>query len=587
MTTFEVLKQALTLVGGLCLFLFGMNLMGQALERRAGSSLKMLLSKLTTNRIAGFFTGLVVTSIIQSSSATTVMVVGFVNSGLMNLKQAINVIIGANVGTTVTGWILAMENIPGEASIILNMFKPSFFTPILALVGIVLYMFCKSNKSKDTGVILLGFAVLMFGMDAMSGSVSGLKDSPEFQQVFTMFENPILGVLVGALLTAIIQSSSASVGILQVLSDTGKVSIGATIPIVMGQAIGTCVTAVLSCFGTNRNAKSAAMAHLAFNVLGTAICLVAFVLVGWLVPATDALFASEASRVSIAVVNTVFKLVCTVMFLPLTGFLEKIALKLVPETKDSDAIAELDERLLLTPAVALERCHMLAYEMADEAVSSLKNGMKCLYKYDPELVEAIKKSEDKTDHYEDVIGTYLVKLSTLQIGKRDSAEAAKLLKIIGDLERIGDHAKNLVDSAEEIKGKQITFSGEALTELNNLTAATEEILDLSYTAFVKNDMVAASTVEPLEQIIDKLKNLMRSGHITRLQKGACSIETGFVWSDIITNLERVSDHCSNIAGCVIDAEAENLNLHESLRAVKTDSPVYRSQYDAYAAKYLG
>ncbi len=574
---------ALTLVGGLCLFLFGMNIMGQALERRAGSSLKILLSKLTTNRIAGFFTGFVVTSIIQSSSATTVMVVGFVNSGLMTLKQAINVIIGANVGTTVTGWILSMETISGK-SILLQLLKPSSFTPVLALVGIILYMFFKSTKKKDTGMILLGFAVLMFGMEAMSGSVSGLKNSPEFAKLFVMFENPILGVLAGAILTAIIQSSSASVGILQVLSDTGKVSIGASIPIVMGQAIGTCVTALISCFGTNRNAKSAAMAHLVFNVFGTVVFLTAYVAVDMTL--SPAIFAGTATRFNIALINTIFKVLCTLMFLPLTGLLEKLALKLVPETKNAYEITELDERLLQTPAVALERCHTLAVDMAEESVTSLKNGLKCLIKYDSELVSAITESENKTDHYEDVIGTYLVKLSTMQIGDKDSSEAAKLLKVIGDFERISDHAKNLVDSAEEMRAKQISFSGEALAELDNLNKATIEILDLAYVAFVNNDMVAAATVEPLEQIIDKLKKLMRSGHITRLQQGTCSIETGFVWSDIITNLERVSDHCSNIAGCVIDAADDNLNLHESLRAVKTDSTAYKSQYEAYSAKYL-
>ena len=585
MTVFDVLE----LIGGLCLFLFGMNVMGKALERRAGSGLQHLLSKLTTNRIAGFLTGLCVTAVIQSSSATTVMVVGFVNSGLMTLRQAINVIIGANVGTTVTGWILAMETSfgGGEGISVLKFLKPSAFTPVLALIGIAFYMFSKSSKRRDTGTILLGFAVLMFGMDAMSRSVNGLKDSAAFGEVFVLFENPVLGVLVGAVLTAIIQSSSASVGILQVLSDTGKVTFGATIPIIMGQAIGTCITAVISCFGTNRNAKSAAMAHLAFNVIGTAICLGIYVLVGWLVPSAETLFAGEASRVSIAIVNTIFKLACTLMFLPLTGFLEKLALKMVPGKDNSDEITELDERLLETPAVALERCHVLAYEMADDAVASLKNGILCLDKFDSTLVESIKAAEDKTDHYEDIISTYLVKLSTLQIGDRDSAEAAKLLKIIGDLERIGDHAKNLVDSAEEMKAKNITFSGEALAELNNLASATVEILDLSYLAFVNNDMTAAANVEPLEQIIDKLKESMRSSHIARLQQGACSIETGFVWSDILTNLERVSDHCSNIAGCVIDAEEKNLNLHESIRAMKADSPVYKSQYEAYALKYLG
>ncbi|MBE6708511.1 MAG: Na/Pi cotransporter family protein [Ruminococcaceae bacterium] len=580
MTIFDVL----TLVGGLCLFLFGMNIMGQALERRAGSSLQTLLSKLTTNKIAGFFTGFCVTAVIQSSSATTVMVVGFVNSGLMSLKQAINVIIGANVGTTVTGWILAMETSFGD-SVALKLLKPSSFTPILALIGIILYMFSKNSKKKDTGTILLGFAVLMFGMEAMSGSVGGLKESEAFGKLFVMFENPVLGVLVGAVLTAIIQSSSASVGILQALSDSKIVTFGAAIPIIMGQAIGTCITAVISCFGANRNAKSAAMAHLVFNVMGTVVWLTAFGVVDMLV-LSDAVTGVFVDRLDIAVINTVFKILCTLLFLPISSVIEKIALKLIPEKKNSNTVTELDDRLLQTPAVALERCHTLAYEMADDAVESLKNGILCLSKFDPALVDSIKEAEDKTDHYEDIISTYLVKLSTLQIGDRESAEAAKLLKIIGDLERIGDHAKNLVDSAEEMKAKGINFSGEALAELNNLTSATVEILDLSRMAFVNNDMVAAATVEPLEQIIDKLKESMRSSHITRLQQGACSIETGFVWSDILTNLERVSDHCSNIAGCVIDAEEKNLNLHESIRHMKEDSPVYKSQYEAYAAKYL-
>ncbi len=580
MTIFDVL----TLIGGLCLFLFGMNVMGQALERRAGSGLQTLLGRLTTGKIAGLLTGLGVTAVIQSSSATTVMVVGFVNSGLMSLKQAINVIMGANIGTTVTAWILSLGGISGD-NIIIKLLKPTSFTPVLALIGIVLYMFCKSNKKKDTGTILLGFAVLMFGMNTMSGAVSGLADVPAFREMFVLFKNPILGVIVGAILTAVIQSSSASVGILQALSTTGQVSMGAAIPIIMGQNIGTCITAILSSFGTNRNAKRAALVHLSFNIIGTVVCLGAFSVVDLVF--SPALFDEAASYAGIAVAHSVFNVLCTLLLLPMSSLLEKLAYKMVPETKGTDSVTELDERLLQTPAVALERCHALAYEMADVSVTSLKNGISCLGKYDRALVDSIMEAEDKTDHYEDIIGTYLVKLSTLQVGDRESAEAAKLLKIIGDLERISDHAKNLVDSAEEMREKEITFSGEALAELNNLTAATVEILDLSHAAFVKNDMMAANTVEPLEQIIDKLKETMRSGHITRLQQGTCSIETGFVWSDILTNLERVSDHCSNIAGCVIDAEKKNLNLHESIRAMKADSLTYKSQYEAYAAKYLG
>ncbi len=579
MSIFDVLS----LIGGLCLFLYGMNVMGDALERRAGSSLQTLLAKLTTGKIAGLLTGLGVTSVIQSSSATTVMVVGFVNSGLMSLKQAINVIMGANIGTTVTAWILSLGGISSD-NVFMKLLKPTSFTPVLALIGIIFIMFFKSDKKKDTGTILLGFAILMFGMDAMSNAVSGLADVPEFANLFLLFKNPILGVIAGAILTAIIQSSSASVGILQALSSTGQVSMGAAIPIIMGQNIGTCITAILSSFGTNRNAKRAALVHLSFNIIGTAVWLTAFSIVEFTV--APALFDQAADYAGIAVAHSAFNIACTLLLLPMSSLLEKLAYKLVPETKLPDTVTELDERLLKTPAVALERCHALAYEMAADAVNSLKDSIKCLEKYDPALADSIKAAEDKTDHYEDIIGTYLVKLSTLQIGDRESAEAAKLLKIIGDLERISDHAKNLLGSAEEMKAKNITFSGEALAELNNLNAATTEILDLSYTAFVNNDMLAAATVEPLEQIIDTLKEIMRSGHITRLQQGACSIETGFVWSDILTNLERVSDHCSNIAGCVIDAEEKNLNLHKSIRAMKEDSPVYKTQYESFSAKYL-
>ncbi len=573
----------LTLIGGLCLFLFGMNIMGLALERRAGSRLQTILGKLTTNKFAGLFTGLGVTSIIQSSSATTVMVVGFVNSGIMSLKQAINVIMGANIGTTVTAWILSLGGIESD-NVFVQLLKPTSFTPVLALIGIIFYMFCKSDKKKDTGMILLGFTVLMFGMDTMTNSVAGLADVPAFQNLFIMFKNPILGVIAGAILTAIIQSSSASVGILQALAMTGAVSYGAAIPIIMGQNIGTCITAILSSFGTNRNAKRAALVHLSFNIIGTVVWMSVFAIVDTFFH--PALFDQSASLAGIAVAHSAFNIACTLILLPMSSLLEKIAYKLIPDNKLPDKVTELDERLLATPAVALERCHYVALEMAQASFGALKDGIKCLTTYSPELANTIREAEDKTDHYEDVIGTYLVKLSSNKLGDHDSNESAKLLKIIGDLERISDHAVNLVDSAEEMHNKNITFSDPAIAELENLNNAIVEILDLSFAAFVNNDIAAAKNVEPLEQIIDNLKENMRNNHILRLQQGSCSIETGFVWSDIITNLERTSDHCSNIAGCVLDSDESNFNIHESAKALKAGNPDFNKQYSAYAIKYL-
>ena len=579
MTIFDVLN----LIGGLCLFLFGMNIMGQALERRAGSSLESLLGKLTTGRIIGLLTGLGVTAVIQSSSATTVMVVGFVNSGLMTLKQAINVIMGANIGTTATAWILSLGGIDGDA-LWLKLLKPTSFTPVLALIGVVLYMFCKSDKKKDTGTILLGFAVLMFGMDTMTGAVSGLRDVPAFQQMFVMFKNPILGVLAGAVLTAIIQSSSASVGILQALAATGAVSYGAAIPIIMGQNIGTCVTAILSSFGTNRGAKRAALVHLSFNIIGTVVWLTAFTVVDLIV--SPALFDQAASLAGIATAHSIFNILCTLLLLPMSGILEKLAYKLVPDAKKPEEVTLLDDRLLAAPTVALERCRILACDMAQDAVGALKDSLRCMHSYSPTLAQYIQEIEDKTDRYEDVIGTFLVKLSSSQITDRDGMEAAELLKVIGDLERIADHAVDLLKSTEEMQKKKLTFTDAALAELKNLTAAIDEILTLMLAAFVDGDTEAAMNVEPLEQIIDALKEQMRTGHILRLQQGQCSIETGFVWSDILTTLERTSDHCSNVAGCVLDAREHNLNIHQSLRLMKTESEHFRTQYEAYAQKYM-
>ena len=573
----------LTLIGGLCLFLFGMNLMGGALERSAGSKLENMIGKLTTGKLAGLLTGLGVTAVIQSSSATTVMVVGFVNSKLMSLKQAIHVIMGANIGTTVTAWILSLSGISGS-NMFLKLLKPSSFTPVLALIGIVLFMFTKSNKKKDIGMVFLGFATLMFGMETMTDAVSGLRSVPEFQELFVMFKNPILGVLAGAILTAIIQSSSASVGILQALAATGAVSYGAAIPIIMGQNIGTCITAMISSVGTTKNAKRAALVHLSFNVIGTAVCLSAFAL-------AKALFApvllnESATYAGIATAHSVFNIVCTLLLLPMSGLLEMLAYKIIPDSKMPEKASELDDRLLTTPAIALECAHHLTFDMAKIATDALQNSIECLGAYDKSKAEAIREAEDKTDHLEDVIGSYLVKLSTKQLNESEGAMASMLLKAIGDFERISDHAVNVLESAEEMNEKGIVLSEAAKVELDALCAATVEIVTLSYSAFVKNSAEEATLVEPLEQVIDRMKELLRTRHIDRLRVGNCSIEAGFVWSDLITNMERVSDHCSNIAGCVIDTKEQNMNLHESLKLLRSDNEFYRARYTEYTKKYL-
>lgn len=572
----------LTLIGGLCLFLFGMNLMGDALERRAGGKLEVLLGKLTTNKWMGLLTGLAVTAVIQSSSATTVMVVGFVNSGLMSLSQSINVIMGANIGTTVTAWILSLSGI-SSGNIFVQLLKPTSFTPILALIGIICQMFGKDDKKKDTGMILLGFATLMFGMDAMSGAVSSLKDVPQFQQLFVMFKNPILGVIAGAILTAIIQSSSASVGILQALAVTGQISMGAAIPIIMGQNIGTCITAILSSLGTNKNAKRAALVHLCFNVIGTIVWVIVF----WIIKATlsPALFDQSANALSIAIAHSIFNVACTLLMLPLGKMLEKLVYKLVPQDKTPDVIAELDERLLATPAVALERAHALSLEMAECSIAALKGGLQSLTDYTAELAKDVREKEEHSDHFEDIIGTYLVKLSSHQIGQQHSSEAAMLLKMIGDFERISDHSVNLIESAEELRDKGLSLTTDAMAELKVLISAVDEILDNTLKAFAENDYQAANKVEPLEQIIDRLKEQMRTRHIQRLQRGGCSIEAGFVWNDLLTNLERTSDHCSNIAGCLIDVAQDTMNIHETLHNTRHNSLYYQEKYEDYARKY--
>ena len=574
---------ALTMIGGLSLFLFGMNLMGQALERRAGSRLRTLLDRMTSNVMMGFLTGLGVTAIIQSSSATTVMVVGFVNSGLMTLRQAINVIMGANVGTTVTAWLLSLSGIDGS-SLWIRLLKPSSFTPVLALIGIIFYMFCADTKKKDTGTILLGFATLMFGMETMSGAVSGLKDVPCFVNLFVAFKNPVLGMLAGAILTAIIQSSSASVGILQALAATGAVSYAAAIPIIMGQNIGTCVTAMISSVGTNKNAQRAAVVHLMFNVIGVIMLLSIFCIVR--AAFAPAILDEHATMYGIAIVHSVFNILCTAMLLPAGDLLEKLSIRLVPDGKSSDTRAvELDERLLATPSLALSRSRAVASEMAEIAVRALKNSMTAMRALTPELAKSIRDDEELCDHYEDILGTYLVKLSSRRMGEAESEEATELLKSIGDFERISDHAVNILASAEELDEKGLAFSPSAESEFDVLSAAIGRILDLSLDAFEHGDISVAAEVEPLEQVIDTLKEQMRTRHILRMQQGNCSIEAGFVWSDLLTDLERTSDHCSNIAGCVIDAAQHNLNLHETLRATRSEDERFRRRFEHYAHEY--
>jgi len=574
---------ALTLIGGLCLFLFGMNVMGEALERRAGNRLQSLLGKLTTGKMMGLFTGLAVTAVIQSSSATTVMVVGFVNSGLMNLSQAINVIMGANIGTTVTAWILSLGGIEGS-NLFVQLLKPMSFTPVLALIGVVFYMFFKSNKKKDTGLILLGFAVLMFGMDIMTDAVSGLKDESWFQQLFMMFENPVLAMIAGAVLTAVIQSSSASVGILQALASTGAVSVGAAIPIIMGQNIGTCITAIMSSFGTNKNARRAALVHLSFNVIGTIVWLAVFCIVK--AAFAPALLNGPANQFNIAVCHSVFNVACTLLLLPLSGLLEKIAYILVPEGKQPEKVEELDERLLATPIIALERARALTVDMADCAALAIDASLNMLDGVEGKTAENIRAWEDKTDHYEDVLGTYLVKLSAVRVGEDHSAEAAMLLKAIGDFERIGDHASSILKAAEEMKEKKINFTEPARKELSILRSAVAEIVGLACKAFAEGDIDAAMKVEPLEQVVDRIKEQLRRRHIERLQQGLCTIEAGFVWSDLLTDLGRVSDHCSNIAGGVMDLTQQCMNIHEAQRTMKSESEEYKELYRAYKQKYL-
>ena len=573
---------ALSFIGGLAMFLYGMSAMGDGLTKLSGGKLEYLLEKLTSKRIMAVLLGAGVTAVIQSSSATTVMVVGFVNSGIMKLNQAVGIIMGANIGTTITSWILSLTGIQGD-NVFIKMLNPSSFSPILAIIGVFMLMLSKSDKKKNIGMLLTGFSILMFGMHTMSSAVSPLADVPEFTGLLVKFSMPLLGVLAGTILTAVIQSSSASVGILQALCATGSVSYAVAIPIIMGQNIGTCVTALISCVGTNKNAKRAAVVHLLFNVIGVAVLMTVFCIVKAIF--APALLNESATMAGIAVAHSAFNILCTAMLLPCGGLLEKLAVRLVPDKAQAEETVELDERLLATPSLALQRCRAVACDMAAQATLALQNALRSLEHYTPELAASIREDESRCDHYEDVLGTYLVKLSARRMGDDESEEAAELLKAIGDFERISDHAVNVLESAEELRDKELTFSEAARRELSVLTAAVDHILTMSLDAFRDKSVPLARQVEPLEEVIDGLKEQLRTRHILRMQQGQCSIEAGFVLSDLLTDLERTSDHCSNIAGCVIDAAHHDLNLHATLDAAPQRDPDFPARYRAFAEEY--
>ena len=581
MTIFNVFS----LFGGLALFLFGMDIMGKALEKQAGGKLQTILSRMTDNPYKGFLLGLIVTSIIQSSSATTVMVVGFVNSGIMELHQAIGVIMGSNVGTTVTAWILSLSGIQGD-SLWGQLLKPSSFTPILAFVGMFLYMFSKSEKKKGAGTILLGFCILMTGMSAMSTAVAPLENEEWFTSLFVRFSNPILGVLVGAVLTGIIQSSSASVGILQALSSTGAITFGSAIPIIMGQNIGTCVTALISSVGTNKNARRAAMVHLYFNIIGVILFLTSFTILNSIF--SFAFVNDPVNAFYIAIVHTSFNLATTMVLLPFNSVLEKLAILTIPDKADQapEEFQMLDERLLATPAVAVDRARVTTGDMAELARTCLLQAMSLTHQWDDALAEKVRQEEASIDHYEDVLGTYLVKLSSREMTREDSRSVNTLLHTIGDFERIGDHAVNLTRAAREIQEKNIQFSPHAQEELGVLEVALQDLLHRTIDSFVSNDIPLAGKVEPLEQVIDGLVREIKTRHIARLQAGSCSIEYGFVLDDLLTNYERVADHCSNVAVAMIEVAQDSFDTHAYLSKLKEEDQSFSRRYEKYRARYL-
>lgn len=579
----------LTLIGGLAMFLYGMNTMGQGLEKLSGSRLERILEKLTSNPIKSVALGALVTAVIQSSSATTVMVVGFVNSGIMKLSQAVGVIMGANIGTTMTSWLLSLTGIESD-NLFIQLLKPSSFTPVLAIIGVVLIMMKKSGKKRDIGTILVGFAVLMFGMEMMSGAVKPLADNEGFRSILTMFSNPVLGIIAGAVLTAVIQSSSASVGILQAVCATGALTYGSALPIIMGQNIGTCVTALLSAVGANKNAKRAALVHLYFNLIGTVVFMILFYSVNAFVHFE---FVEQAAgQAGIAVIHSVFNVFSTLILLPFTKLLEKLAYISVREKKtdtaaSGDEFQILDPRFLATPSVALEQCKSVAIRMADCARDTLKLSVSLIFRYNDRDAEIIVENEDKVDIYEDKLGSYLLQLGAKNLSVEDSQLVNMLLHCIGDFERISDHAVNIMECAKEMHDKGLSFSKKAVEEVRIFNSALSEILDTAIAAFEHGDINMAKSVEPLEEVIDNLRTEIRNRHVKRLRKGKCTIEMGFVLTDLITNYERVADHCSNIAVCMIQIHDNSFDTHSYLSDLRaTGNAEFTDKFKKYSEKYL-
>lgn len=575
----------ITLLGGLAFFLYGMNVMSSGLEKLAGGKLEIVLKKMTSNKFKSLLLGMGITIAIQSSSALTVMLVGLVNSGIMELSQTIGVLMGSNVGTTLTAWILSLSGIEGDNPF-LKMLKPESFSPIIALIGVIMIMTAKHNRTKDIGKIMVGFSVLMTGMTLMSGAVSPLADSPQFSHILTAFRNPIMGVLVGAVFTGVIQSSAASVGILQALSLTGQVTYGMAIPIIMGQNIGTCVTALLSSIGVNRSAKRVACVHICFNCIGTLVILPIFYGLYWLLD--FAFVGSAIDPAGVALVHTIFNIVTTAMLLPFTKLLEKLAYTLVRDSKKEKEAKEkhamLDERLLATPAVAIEVCHGVTMEMAELSKTTMKLAINMLFQYDKATEEQIEENENRIDKYEDKLNAYLVRISKHSLSSKDSRTVSKMLHCIGNFERIGDHAVNIMESAHELHKKGLHFSGDAAKELRTLCDALLETLNMAYQAFEKDDLAIAHQVEPLEEVIDTLNLELKNRHIKRLQNEECTVELGYIYQDLLTNIERISDHCSNIAGVLIEID-EQQNIHKYLYKLKENDETFQESYHQYLNHY--
>ena len=582
MTIFNVFS----LFGGLAMFLFGMDTMGKALEKQAGGQLQKILSRLTDNPIKGFALGLIVTAIIQSSSATTVMVVGFVNSGIMQLHQAIGIIMGSNVGTTVTSWILSLSGLEGDTFFI-QLLKPSSFSPLLAFIGIILYM-CRSERKKGIGTIFIGFAILMTGMSAMSAAVEPLENEPWFTEMFVKFSNPILGVLAGTILTAIIQSSSASVGILQALSSTGVITYSSALPIIMGQNIGTCATALISSVGTNKNARRAAMVHLYFNLIGVTVFLVSFYTLNSFLHFS---FVGDIIEPwGIAIVHSLFNLCTTIILLPFANVLEKLAVFTIPDDAKKEEFALLDERLLNTPAVAAERARAATADMAELARVGVLQAMSLTHNWNEEMARKVAEQEKQVDRYEDALGTYLVKLSSCELNHEDSKHVNTLLHTISDFERISDYSVSVMESAREIHEKSVSFSHDAREELQVLEDVVQDLLNRTTEAFRKDDLHLAGKVEPMETVVNELVRAIKARHIARLQAGSCSIEYGFVLDDLLTSYSRVCDHCSNVAVAQIEVAQDSFDTHAYLKDLRhgnaaEESEAFRRRLDRYRARY--